>query len=326
MAGNVVAQTKVACVGDSITQNSGWCEDLGTLLGAEYSVGNYGLSGATLLKMGDHPYWDTTQYTQGHDFAPNIVVIMLGTNDSKPQNWTYKDQFTTDYAALIETYRALASAPEIYICRPPPAGTNGFGISGTVIETEMLPLVDGLAVSENTGLIDIFTAFGGHDFDPALFGSPGDQVHPNGAGAQVIADTVYAALTAPPMMDAGAGGAGGEGGASTAGTSGAGGTSGGADGGGTSGGSTSLTAGSGGTAVGGAAGATSGSGGAAPAGSSGTSAAGAPAAAGQVGTAPTGATNSEGSGCGVARTQRTVAGFWFFALLIGGLLRRRRTM
>jgi MYXO-CTERM domain-containing protein len=51
----------------------------------------------------------------------------------------------------------------------------------------------------------MFAAFGGHDFDKTLFGSAGDQVHPGGAGAQRIADTVYAALVAP--VDGGAGGA-----------------------------------------------------------------------------------------------------------------------
>ncbi|HTM45351.1 MAG TPA: GDSL-type esterase/lipase family protein [Polyangiaceae bacterium] len=204
------APTLVACIGDSITQNSGWCEDLGTLLGADYQTQNFGVSGTTLLKMGDHPYWDTAQFTQSHDFNPNIVVIMLGTNDSKPQNWTYKDQFATDYAALIDSYRAVPSVASVYLNLPPPAGTNGFNISGTVIENEVVPLVRQVAMTKQTGLIDVFSAFGGHNFDPSLYGSAGDQVHPNGAGAQVIANTVYDALMAPPLVDAGAAGSAGQ--------------------------------------------------------------------------------------------------------------------
>lgn len=327
IAGTATAQTKVACVGDSITEFSGWCENLGTLLGDQYTVGNFGLSGATLLKLGDHPYWDTAKYTQGHEFAPDVVVIMLGTNDSKPQNWSYEEQFTTDYAALIDTYRQLASAPEIFICRPPPAGTNDYAISGTVIENEMLPLIDQLATAQDTGLIDIFTAFGGHDLDTSLFGSPADQVHPNGAGAQRIADTVYAALTAPPVADAGAGGtAGGAGAGGLAGTN-NGGTSGasvggaGAAQGGASGNGGTSGVGGGATAGGGA----GGGGGAVQVGSSGASAAGSPSIAGQVGTLPTSTTNSESGGCGLSPTQRTVAGSWWVALVLGGLILRRRT-
>jgi lysophospholipase L1-like esterase len=173
------------------------------MLGADYDVRNFGLSGTTLLKAGDHPYWTSDQYTQSHAFAPNIVIIMLGTNDSKPQNWSHKDEFVNDYEELIDSYATLASAPKIYLNLPPPAGTNGFGISGTVIENEVVPLVQQVAANKHTGLIDVFSAFGGHDFDASLFGSPGDQVHPNGAGGQRIAETVYAALTAPPIVDAG---------------------------------------------------------------------------------------------------------------------------
>jgi MYXO-CTERM domain-containing protein len=190
------APIKVACVGDSITQFSHWCEDLSTKLGAGYTVMNYGVSGTTLLKAGDFPYWSTQQFTDSHTFAPDIVVIMLGTNDSKPQNWTAagKANFVPDYEALIDSYTSLASHPKVYLNLPPPAGTNGYSISGTIIETEQLPLIRQVATAKGTGLIDIFTAFGGHNFDASLYGSAGDQVHPNDKGGQLICDTVYAAL------------------------------------------------------------------------------------------------------------------------------------
>lgn len=206
------AATKVACVGDSITENSGWCAALGTKLGANYQVGNFGVSGTTLMKSGDTPYWTSRQYTPGHDFAPNIVVIMLGTNDSKPQNWSKKANFVADYTALIDSYAVLASNPKIYVCLPPPAGNNSYAISGTVIANEVLPLVREVAISKNVPTIDIFSAFGGTSFDASLFDGTQDQVHPNAKGAQLICDKVYAAVTATvPMGTGGAGGAGGAG-------------------------------------------------------------------------------------------------------------------
>ena len=198
------AATAVACVGDSITQNSGWPQRLGTLLGAAYTSTNYGVSGTTLLKNGDSPYWNTGAFTQSHQANPAIVVIMLGTNDSKPQNWNaHKGEFVADYEALIDSYTALPSKPRIFLNLCPPAGTNGFAISGTVIENEMLPLIRQVASAKGASVIDVFSAFGGHNFDPSLYGSPGDQVHPNGAGAQRIADTVYAALKAAADPDGG---------------------------------------------------------------------------------------------------------------------------
>jgi acyl-CoA thioesterase I len=196
------AATIVACVGDSITAGA-WPGKLGTVLGNAYTVNNYGVSGTTLLKKGDVPYWNTGQFTQSHTVMPNIVVIMLGTNDSKPQNWgTHSGEYATDYEALIDSYTVLASKPRIFLNLPPPAGTNGFGISGTIIENEILMLVRQTATKKGAGIIDVFSAFGGHNFDPTLYGSAADQVHPGDKGAQVIADTVAAALRAPP--DAGA--------------------------------------------------------------------------------------------------------------------------
>lgn len=199
--------TKVACVGDSITQSSGWCEALGTKLGTTHTVNNFGVSGTTLMKSGDSPYWECDKFAPSHEFAPDIVVIMLGTNDSKPQNWSHRSEFVADYEALIASYTALSSDPQIYACLPPGAGTNSYSISGTVIESEVIPLIRQAASNQSIPVIDIYTAFGGDRLDTSLFGSTNDQVHPNAKGAQVISDTVYKALT----TNAGSAGAGSSG-------------------------------------------------------------------------------------------------------------------
>jgi acyl-CoA thioesterase I len=200
------ATTKVACVGDSITQFSGWCEDLGTRLGAGYTAKNFGVSGTTLLKAGDSSYWTSAQFAPSHEFAPDILVIMLGTNDSKPQNWTpaNADRFAADYEELIDSYAKLASRPRIWVVLPPPSGPNVYAISGDVIEHEELPRIRQVASAKGAGVIDVFGAFGGRHFDAMLFDAT-DLVHPNARGARVIADAVYAALT-PRGVAAEAGG------------------------------------------------------------------------------------------------------------------------
>src|SRR5450432_26820 len=195
----LAAPLEVACVGDSITQNSGWSDKLGAKLGASYTSTNDGLSGTTLLKNGDNPYWTSQQYKDSHAANPDIVVIMLGTNDSKPFNWNpHKGEFVGDYEALVDSYATLPSHPKIYLNLCPPAGTNGYQIDGTVIENEIIPARREVARAKGLPTIDVFDAFGGHTLDPSLYGSAADLVHPNAKGAQVIADTVYAALIAAP--------------------------------------------------------------------------------------------------------------------------------
>lgn len=38
----------------------------------------------------------TKEYIESQNFQPDIVLIKLGTNDTKPQNWKYKDEFMGD--------------------------------------------------------------------------------------------------------------------------------------------------------------------------------------------------------------------------------------
>ncbi len=189
---------KLACVGDSITQGVGatpgmaWPDQIGKLLGEKWTVKNFGVSGTTLLKEGDHPYQKTGAFKNAKEFQPDVVVILLGTNDTKPQNWKLKDRFVPDYIDLITQFAKLPSKPRIFICHPPYiAGDGNWGINEPVTKDE-IPLVDEVARTTQAGIIGIHAATAGKD---ALVP---DKVHPNNDGAAVIARTVYQALTGKP--------------------------------------------------------------------------------------------------------------------------------
>jgi acyl-CoA thioesterase-1 len=198
---------KIACVGDSITFGHGLNQNtesypavLAARLGAGHSVRNFGVSGTTLLKNGDNTYWDEANFTASGAFDPDVVVIMLGTNDAKPQNWSREAEFSPDYAELIAHYRSLGAL--VYVATPPPVyGAGAFDIQPAVVSNEVAPLVRTIAMDASAPLIEIFTALSGKS---ELFP---DTVHPNAAGAELIADTVFAALE-----QTGFGGMGGMGG------------------------------------------------------------------------------------------------------------------
>lgn len=85
---------RVACVGNSITFGAGipnreanaYPAQLQAYLGDGYEVRNFGVSATTASPRGDHPYTATEAYRASLDFAPDIVLLKMGTNDTKPQN------------------------------------------------------------------------------------------------------------------------------------------------------------------------------------------------------------------------------------------------
>lgn len=185
---------KVACVGDSITEGAGLGDltypiKLGKLLGAAYEVHNYGLGGRTLLKKGDYPYWNESYFQQSKSWGPDIVIIKLGTNDSKPQNWCYGAEYVGDYEEFIASYAALPSHPRILLATPCPVFGNGAaGISRTVVADEIAPAVRDLVTRLDLELIDYHERMAGLD---SLFP---DTIHPNARGTTVMAALAYEAI------------------------------------------------------------------------------------------------------------------------------------
>lgn len=200
-AADYKAPVRLACVGDSITQGSGaapgmsYPSQLQELLGNSWIVENFGLSGRTLMRSGDRPYWNEEAFRKAQQFRPDVVIIMLGTNDTKPQNWTHKDQFEKDYRDLVKTFQDLGSKPRVYVCRAVPVPDPGnFGINEAGI-LEQIVVVDRIAKDMGAGVIDMHAALRDK---PRLLP---DRVHPNTEGAGVMAGTAYQVLTGitPPV-------------------------------------------------------------------------------------------------------------------------------
>lgn len=190
-------QIKVACVGDSVTYGMNmpnWSKNaypfvLREMLGSDYCVQNFGFSGRTVSTLGNKPYTNEDIYRQSLEFKPDIVVLQIGSNDSKSYNWKGKENFSKDYEALLESYESLESKPVIFVCTPPPAfAVNGkvkYDIEPQTITDEIAPAIRAIAKKHDLCVIDLEELF---DSKPELFL---DGLHPNPEGAKLFANTVF---------------------------------------------------------------------------------------------------------------------------------------
>lgn len=164
-------------------QNS-YPAQLQAYLGAAYEVRNFGVNARTLLEKGDHPYVETAEYADSHAWQPDIVLIKLGTNDTKPQNWCHEALFSADYQRLIDSYRQLSSSPRVILLTPVRCFLQETGtISPSLIEQQVRPRVEELAWQNRLEILNLFSLF----TDPWTDYLMPDRLHPSSIGAGMMA-------------------------------------------------------------------------------------------------------------------------------------------
>ena len=165
-------------------------DHLQELLGEEeHQVLNHGVDNRSLLDSADFPYVEEPAHRASQEARPDVVLIMLGTNDARAPNWdapAYEEQLT----AFVEDYQQLDSSPEVHLLTPPPALENAGGIDPAVVSEQVRPIVEDVARSTDAELIDIHALL---EDRPELMGEDG--IHPTAAGYELIAAEVHEALT-----------------------------------------------------------------------------------------------------------------------------------
>ncbi|MGI6265208.1 MAG: discoidin domain-containing protein, partial [Acutalibacteraceae bacterium] len=184
-------KVKVACVGDSITAGVGatgastnYVGRLQKLLGSSYIVNNFGNSGKTLLKnaAGGNDYVLTNTYTESLAFEPDVVTIMLGTNDSKDENWnTLSGNYEQELRDLINVYRDLPSHPIVILATSPTAYNRNWNINDTVITGQIAPIQRRVSQEMGCPLIETNANTKG------MADKFADGIHPNDAGYEILA-------------------------------------------------------------------------------------------------------------------------------------------
>lgn len=184
---------RIACVGDSITYGYGvlghrqdaWPVLLPALTDGRFSTVNYGLCNRTLLSTSDMPYPDEKNARLFMEEDEDIVLLMLGTNDSKPSNWD-SGLFETEYFEFVQRILEKPCRPKVVLMLPPCV----FNRTGRALpdrnnlENGVIPAIR--RVAEKTGLpvIDLFELTKNRpDWFP-------DGIHPNRDGNRAIAEHI----------------------------------------------------------------------------------------------------------------------------------------
>lgn len=192
------AQVRMAFLGNSITIGSGlqnaaqdcypsqFANMLKQVEGANYEVMNFAVSGRTMLRKGDYPLWNETQFGQALNFKPDIVYIMLGTNDTKPQNWDqHGSDFETDYQAMIDTFKVINPNAKFILAYPPPAFKVRWGIRDSIITNGVNPVLSKLIEQNKAYSVDYYKPLVDKG---SLFP---DAIHPNADGAGEMAKILF---------------------------------------------------------------------------------------------------------------------------------------
>ena len=200
----ITAKTVLVCVGNSITEQylydvngiefskiTGFVKILADTLGSDYEVKNFGIGGVTMCKKGDLPYWDEEMFKEVFNVKPDIITLMLGTNDAQSNIYGGIDNFSSDYKELINDYQSLPTNPQIWLVVPPPIYENKEYWDNMILEQQVIPQIKQVASELDLPTIDVNTALTDY---PQYFG---DGIHPNTEGASIITETIYEAISFP---------------------------------------------------------------------------------------------------------------------------------
>lgn len=202
LAQGTFAQIRVACIGDSVTEGylledpktESYPSQLQGILGQEYVVGNFGYSGATLLRKEHTPYYKQKPFQGALDFKADIAVIHLGLNDTDPRDFPhFRDEFVKDYVWLIDTLLTTNPKMQVYVCSMTPIFTGHIRYTSSTREWHRLlqQEIQKVIKARNTHFIDLFGVF---RHRPDLFPDQ-NNLHPDKKGAGVLAQTVAGHLT-----------------------------------------------------------------------------------------------------------------------------------
>jgi lysophospholipase L1-like esterase len=192
MSSAITAKTVIACVGNSITERmpkggDNYVTQLTEMLGSSFEVINLGVSGVTMSKKSSYPFWKEENFKKIFIIKPDIITLMLGTNDAKAGNWKRnKECFQQDAQAMVDTILTISPRPLFFLVIPPRVRTGRYSMNEQAI-AEQIPMLIKVAKKSEVHLIDAYTYM-----DSTCYFADG--VHPNLDGHTMLAKIFFEGL------------------------------------------------------------------------------------------------------------------------------------
>ncbi|MCC8171351.1 MAG: GDSL-type esterase/lipase family protein [Parabacteroides sp.] len=188
---SVFSRKRIACAGNSITYGyltSSFEETypykLQKLLGKEFEVRNFGVPGAAVQFDKFTTYSKTKVYAEMKLFKPDVIILKLGTNDSRPDEWTNEDFFYADYLRLVRKMKNISD--RVYLCYPIPPFGSRWKQRDVILRTKVMKIIKRVAKEEKLPVIDLYHT----DMADSMYYFP-DGIHPTSKGYTIMANSVY---------------------------------------------------------------------------------------------------------------------------------------
>lgn len=176
---------------------------LSEIHGDTCDVQNYGVSGRTMMRSAENPIWTESSFETAIKSVPDICLIMLGTNDSKPYRWeAWGDEFLDDYMAMIDTFLFRNPYTEFIVCYPPPiweghpyGTTFDNSHNDSVLINCIIPVIDTVVTRTGALLVDFHTPFlDSVDLFP-------DKLHPGAEASKMMAEILFADIMEAGLIE-----------------------------------------------------------------------------------------------------------------------------
>lgn len=185
----IVEAKLVACVGDSGTKGFGLPDPLVDCYPARlekllrqfdphWETCNFGVNGASVSRQGDIPYIDTTEYAEALASEPDVVILSFSVDAWLFNSGLTEESYVSDYISLIDTFAALPSKPEIWLCYPLKVFNVLYKSEDEIIKNQIIPLITQIASEKELPIIDFYAAF---EDSPDFFQRDGIHLDPDGA-------------------------------------------------------------------------------------------------------------------------------------------------